>query len=109
MEQRAAALRLGVPALPGRRPGPAHGPAGPAPRGRAGGRAAAGCRRWSKGPRLYGWAYLPYRGAAPGWRMGLLVRRSPAEPGELAYHLTRAPEGTTLARPGGVAGRRRGG
>jgi hypothetical protein len=38
----------------------------------------------AKGPRLYDWAYLPYRGAAPGWRMGLLVRRSPAKPGELA-------------------------
>jgi SRSO17 transposase len=34
----------------------------------------------AKGPRLYDWAYLPYRGAAPGWRMGLLVRRSPAKP-----------------------------
>ena len=38
--------------------------------------------------------------------MGLLVRRSPAEPGELAYHLTRAPEGTTLARLVRVAGTR---
>jgi hypothetical protein len=51
----------------------------------------------AKGPRLYDWAYLPYRGAAPGWRMGLLVRRSPAKPDELAYYLTHAPEGTTLA------------
>jgi SRSO17 transposase len=60
----------------------------------------------AKGPRLYDWAYLPYRGAAPGWRMGLLVRRSPAKPGELAYYLTHAPEGTTLARLVRVAGTR---
>ena len=60
----------------------------------------------AKGPRFYDWAYLPYRGAAPGWRMGLLVRRSPAKPGELAYHLTHAPEGTTLARLVRVAGTR---
>ena len=60
----------------------------------------------AKGPRLYDWAYLPYRGAAPGWRMGLLIRRSPAEPDDLAYHLTHAPEGTTLARLVRVAGTR---
>jgi len=60
----------------------------------------------AKGPRLYDWAYLPYRGAAPGWRMGLLVRRSPAKPGELAYYLTHAPEGTPLARLVRVAGTR---
>jgi len=60
----------------------------------------------AKGPRFYDWAYLPYRGAAPGWRMGLLVRRSPAEPDDLAYHLTHAPEGTTLAELVRVAGMR---
>jgi SRSO17 transposase len=60
----------------------------------------------AKGPRLYDWAYLPYRGAAPGWRMGLLIRRSPAKPDELAYHLTHAPEATTLAQPVRVAGTR---
>ena len=60
----------------------------------------------AKGPRLYDWAYLPYRGAAPGWRMGLLIRRSPAKPDELAYYLTHAPEGTTLARLVRVAGTR---
>src|SRR5215213_4004768 len=59
------------------------------------------------GPRVRGdWAYLPCRGAAPGWRMGLLIRRSPAEPDDLAYHLTHAPEGTTLARLVRVAGTR---
>jgi SRSO17 transposase len=60
----------------------------------------------AKGPRLYEWAYLPYGGAAPGWRMGLLIRRSPAKPDELAYYLTHAPEGTTLARLVRVAGTR---
>ena len=60
----------------------------------------------AKGPRFYDWAYSPYRGAAPGWRMGLLVRRSPAKPDDLACHLTHAPEGTTLAELVRVAGTR---
>jgi SRSO17 transposase len=60
----------------------------------------------AKGPRLYDWAYLPYQGAAPGWRMGLLVRRSPAKPDDLAFYLTHAPEETTLARLVRVAGTR---
>src|SRR3954462_4375179 len=52
----------------------------------------------SKGPRLYDWAYLPYRGGAPaGWAKGLLVRRKLDEPDEMAFHLTLAPEGTDLA------------
>jgi hypothetical protein len=61
----------------------------------------------AKGPRLCGGAYLPYRGAAPGRRRGLLARRSPAEPEDLAYHLTHAPGGTPLARLVRVAGTRR--
>jgi SRSO17 transposase len=60
----------------------------------------------AKGPRLHDWAYLPFRGAAPGWRMGLLIRRSPAEPDDLAFYLTHAPEGTTLAELVRVAGTR---
>ena len=60
----------------------------------------------AKGPRLYDWAYLPYRGAAPGWRMGLLIRRGTAEPDDPTYCLTHAPEGTTLARLVRVAGTR---
>ncbi len=60
----------------------------------------------AKGPRFYEWAYLPYRGAAPGWRMGLLVRRGTAKPDDLAYHLTHAPEQTTLAELVRVAGTR---
>ena len=61
----------------------------------------------SKGPRLYGWAYLPYRGGAPaGWAKGLLVRRKLDEPDELTFHLTLAPEGTDLATLVRVAGTR---
>jgi SRSO17 transposase len=60
----------------------------------------------AKGPRLYDWAYLPYRGAAPGWRRGLLIRRSTAEPDDLTYYLTHAPEATTLAQLVRIAGTR---
>jgi SRSO17 transposase len=60
----------------------------------------------AKGPRLYDWAYLPYRGAAPGWRLGLLIRRSTVEPDDLAYYLTHAPEPTTLAQLVRIAGTR---
>src|SRR5918912_462646 len=41
----------------------------------------------AKGPRLYDWAYLPHGGGAPGWRMGLLIRRSPAEPEGVARRM----------------------
>ena len=62
----------------------------------------------SKGPRLYDWAYLPYRGGAPpGWATGLLVRRKLDEPDEPTFHLTLAPEGTDLATLVRVAGTRR--
>jgi SRSO17 transposase len=61
----------------------------------------------SKGPRLYDWAYLPYRGgASPGWGTGLLIRRKLDEPDELAFYLTLAPEGTALADLVRVAGTR---
>src|SRR3954449_3597632 len=61
----------------------------------------------SKGPRLHDWAYLPCRGGAPaGWAKGLLVRRKPDGPDELAFHLTLAPEATDLATLVRVAGTR---
>jgi SRSO17 transposase len=61
----------------------------------------------SKGPRLYDWAYLPYRGGAPaGWAKGLLVRRKLDEPDELTFPLTLAPEATDLATLVRVAGTR---
>jgi SRSO17 transposase len=60
----------------------------------------------SKGPRLYDWAYLPCRGAPPGWTSGLLVRRKLDEPDERAFYLTLAPEGIALADLVRVAGAR---
>ena len=61
----------------------------------------------AKGPRLYDWAYLPYRSdTAPGWQKGLLIRRSLAEPDKLAFYLTLAPAATSLAELVRVAGTR---
>jgi SRSO17 transposase len=73
---------------------------------------ARGWRRLSagegaKGPRLYDWAYLPYRSlVAEGWKTGLLIRRSLKEPGKLAFYLTLSPVATSLAELVRVAGRR---
>jgi SRSO17 transposase len=60
----------------------------------------------TKGPRLYDWAFLPYRGAPAGWAKGLLIRRKLDEPDELAFYLTLAPERTDLATLVRVAGTR---
>ena len=61
----------------------------------------------AKGPRLYDWAYLPYGSdAAPGWEKGLLIRRSIAQPHELAFYLTHATDGAALADLAQVAGAR---
>ena len=61
----------------------------------------------AKGPRLYDWAYLPDGGdAAAGWEKGLLIRRSIAQPDELAFYLTHAADGTALAELVQVAGTR---
>jgi len=60
----------------------------------------------SKGPRLYDWAWVPYRGAASGFQGALLVRRSIAKPAELTFYLTHAPEGTALAELVRIAGMR---
>lgn len=59
----------------------------------------------TKGPRLYDWACLPFRGAPEGWRKGLLIRRRLGD-GELTFYLTCAPDGTTLADLVRVAGAR---
>jgi SRSO17 transposase len=58
----------------------------------------------AKGPRFYDWAYVPHSGAAAGFQCALLVRRSVAEPTELTFYLTHAPEGTTLAELVRIAG-----
>jgi SRSO17 transposase len=61
----------------------------------------------AKGPRLSDWALLPFRGAVPAdWAKGLLIRRSLGEKQELAFYLTAAPPGTTLADLVRVAGTR---
>lgn len=61
----------------------------------------------AKGPRLYDWAYAAYGGdAAPGWEKGLLIRRSLAEPHEVAFYLTHAADGTALSELVQVAGTR---
>src|SRR3954452_6297062 len=60
----------------------------------------------AKGPRLYDWAFLPYRGAPPGRATGLLARCKLDEPDELTFYLTLAPEGTDLATLVRVAGTR---
>jgi SRSO17 transposase len=73
---------------------------------------AKGWRRLSagdgaKGPRLYDWAYLPYRSlVAEGWQTGLLIRRKIGQPEELTFYLTLAPAVTTLAELVRVAGMR---
>src|ERR671933_501880 len=60
----------------------------------------------AKGPRLYDWAYRAFAGAAPGWRQGLLVRRSLSNADELAFYLTYAPETSGLVDLVRVAGLR---
>ncbi|TWA50489.1 SRSO17 transposase [Azospirillum baldaniorum] len=59
----------------------------------------------SKGPRLYDWAHLPFRGAPEGWQKGLLIRRRLGD-GDLTFYLTFAPGGTTLEELVRVAGTR---
>jgi SRSO17 transposase len=62
-----------------------------------------------KGPRLYDWALVPAHGPIPsadGWQQGLLIRRSIADPSELAFYLIHAPAATLLADLVRVAGRR---
>jgi SRSO17 transposase len=60
----------------------------------------------AKGPRLYGWAHLPYNGGADGFACALLVRRSIADPEEATFYLTHAPQGTALAELVRIAGTR---
>ncbi len=60
----------------------------------------------AKGPRLYDWAHLPYNGGAPGFACALLVRRSIADPEEVTFYLTHAPQDTALAELVRVAGTR---
>lgn len=50
------------------------------------------CGDGAQGPRLYDWASVPLRPALrEGWVHGLLMRRHPLRPGDLAYSLVYAP------------------
>ena len=61
----------------------------------------------AKGPRLYDWAAVDIRPLRePGKGYWLLVRRSLADPGELAYYVCFGPAGTTLEELARVAGSR---
>jgi SRSO17 transposase len=61
----------------------------------------------AKGPRLYDWAWLPYRSkTAPGWQKGLLIRRKIGKPDKFTFYLTLSPEATTLPELVRIAGRR---
>lgn len=61
----------------------------------------------AKGPRLYDWARVAIRPLRePGWDHWLLVRRSLADPDDLAYYVCFAPIGTPLANLVRVAGTR---
>lgn len=61
----------------------------------------------AKGPRLYDWAYLPYRTPpVPGWKTGLLIRRKKGRPHQFTFYLTRSPEETALAALVRIAGQR---
>ena len=76
-------------------------------------RGPAGWRRLSagngaKGPRRYAWARVPIRHLAAAWEpthgYWLLVRRSLADPTDLAYYVCFGPAGTTLTTLVRVAG-----
>jgi SRSO17 transposase len=61
----------------------------------------------AKGPRYYDWVRVPIRPlGAPGKGYWLLVRRSIAQPEELAYYVCFGPAQTTLAELVEVAGTR---
>jgi SRSO17 transposase len=61
----------------------------------------------AKGPRVYDWARVPIRALPePGWDYWLLVRRSVADPTELAYYVCFGPADTPLAELVRVAGSR---
>ena len=61
----------------------------------------------AKGPRLYDWAYLPYRTPpVPGWKTGLLIRRKKGRPHQFTFYLTRSPEETALSELVRIAGQR---
>lgn len=54
---------------------------------------------------MYDWAAMRLPFDSPdGWAQGVLARRSPSEPGEIAYYRVCAPDGTTVRELAQVAG-----
>src|SRR6266536_64914 len=65
------------------------------------------CGVGAQGPRRYDWAYVPLRPALrAGWVHGVLLRRHPDRPDQIAYYLVYAPLEAPLAEVVGVAGAR---
>ena len=63
------------------------------------------CGSGSKGERVYDWAFVPFAfGTEKGYRRGLLVRRSVADPSERAYYLCHGPEDASVGEFARVAG-----
>ena len=61
----------------------------------------------SKGPRLYDWARLRlFRLQSPPWDHWLLIRRSIADPADMAFYVTFGPHTTDLKELAAVAGLR---
>lgn len=69
----------------------------------------------TKGPRLHDWAYLELADLDAGeysdtltgpWTRGLLIRRSIADPAELAFFSTWCPKDTTMAKLVAIEGHR---
>ncbi|WP_437229261.1 IS701 family transposase [Planctomicrobium sp. SH661] len=57
------------------------------------------CRAGAKGERLYNWAFASRSSREEeGFERGWLVRRSIAEPTELAYYFTHTPQGSSLQK-----------
>ena len=69
----------------------------------------------TKGPRLHDWAYLELADLDAGeysdtltgpWTRGLLIRRSIADPADLAFFSTWCPKGTTMTKLVAIEGHR---
>lgn len=60
----------------------------------------------SKGPRLYDWALWLMRLQSPPWDHWLLIRRSIADPTDMAFYVTFGPHTTELQELAAVAGLR---
>jgi SRSO17 transposase len=65
------------------------------------------CGEGAQGPRVYDWSWAALRPALrEGWVHGLLLRRHPERPEEVAFYLVYAPEGMALDELVRVAGAR---